>query len=321
MPALWYPHAQRRPLGEQTEPALSNPKIIVLHTMVGSLWGTDGYFMQDGYGGTESHFGVGFDGEVLQWQDLAHQADANLDGNPRCISIETSDWGEGPFGKWDTGNPALVPAWTAEQVEAIAQLVAWLCREFSIPCEPIEDSRPGRTGIGYHRQGIDNWRVDGGEKWSGSTGKVCPGDRRIAQIPEVIERARQILAGGDEEDDMPYSQAQLEAFALNGAKRAIMSLLGDWPTNGTDREDIEGVREVVTPLSSPILGPLAPSPSQGVLFTITDSEHPDRQYTVIAGQRLWLSPGEKSAMGLDGVTVMGLVAAHPLAQLPEMVRA
>lgn len=158
--------------------------------MVGTLAGTDAYFRREGYGGTESHFGVGGDGLVYQWQDTDHQADANLEGNHRVVSVETADHGA-PFPAWSGSD---VPAWTTEQVEAIAALLAWLCRRYTIPCELIPDTRPGRRGIGYHRQGVDPWRVDGGERWSTAYGKVCPGDRRVAQIETVvIPRTREIM--------------------------------------------------------------------------------------------------------------------------------
>jgi hypothetical protein len=169
-------------------------------TMVGSLSGTHGMFMQNGYGGTESHFGVGHDGRVYQWQDLDYAADANYRGSRRVISIETADYGEGPFGRWDTGNSSLVPTWTPQQIEACAQIIAWCCRHYNIPCELIPDSRPGRRGIGYHRQGVPNKKgatvsQTGGELWSTSVGKACPGNKRIAQIPQIIARARQLLGG------------------------------------------------------------------------------------------------------------------------------
>lgn len=184
-----YPGAEYRPLGTQTQPKMTSHDIICLHTMVGSLEGTDVYFRSGGYGGTESHFGVGHDGTVYQWQDLAFTADANLDGNGRVISIETADSGPG-FPKWSGSD---VPAWLPAQVDAIADLVAWLASNFDIPCAPIPDSRPGRRGVGYHRLGIDPWRVADGEHWSTSRGKVCPGDRRIAQLPAVIAAAASII--------------------------------------------------------------------------------------------------------------------------------
>lgn len=186
-----YPRAKWRPLGSQTQAKMRAHDIICLHTMVGTLWGTDSYFKDNGYGGTESHFGVGHDGETLQWQDLDYSADANLNGNHRVISIETADMGEG-FSKWNT-NGDNVPAWTPEQVERLADLVAWLCRQYNIPCELIPDSKPGRRGIGFHRQGVPGYVVAGGELWSTARGKVCPGQRRINQVPDVVLRARQIL--------------------------------------------------------------------------------------------------------------------------------
>ena len=71
-----YPSASWRPLGTQSEPAIT-PRILIFHTMVGSLKGTDALFRGQGYTGTESHFGVGgpwdgaaLDGAVWQWQSI-----------------------------------------------------------------------------------------------------------------------------------------------------------------------------------------------------------------------------------------------------------
>jgi N-acetylmuramoyl-L-alanine amidase len=119
-----YSKATWRPLGEQTQPRMKRHDIICLHTMVGTLTGTDRMFKNNGYSGTESHFGIGGkwgdgrDGEVLQWQDTEFQADANLDGNHRIISIETGD----NFPK----KAADIEPWTPKQLEALAQLIAYL---------------------------------------------------------------------------------------------------------------------------------------------------------------------------------------------------
>jgi hypothetical protein len=193
-----------RPLDPDTfdeQPLLTTPDIIGLHTMVGTLPGTDALFRRGGYAGTFSHFGMDAAGAVWQWQDTRYRAAANYAGNHRIISVETADHGP-PFAPW-TGED--VPAWTAEQVEALARLVAFLCTAHDIPCELIPDSRAGRRGVGYHRQGIDgaypDHRVPDGEVWSTLRGKVCPGARRIAQIPRVIARARELLQ--QEGDAMP----------------------------------------------------------------------------------------------------------------------
>lgn len=77
-----YPGASWRPLGTQSEPLIT-PRVLVFHTMVGYLRGTDSLFRREGYTGTESHFGVGgpwdggaLDGAVWQWQSIDRQADA-----------------------------------------------------------------------------------------------------------------------------------------------------------------------------------------------------------------------------------------------------
>lgn len=187
-----YPHADYRPLGPQTQARMRAYDLITLHTMAGALWPTDAYFRTGGYGGTESHFGLAGDGDLLQWQDLDYRADAQLEGNERAISIETADRGA-PFGDWDTRRDE-VPPWTGAQLDALAPLIAWLCDRYDIPCTLVPDSRPERRGIAYHRQGIDPWRVAGGERWSTARGKVCPGQARIAQIPALIDDAAALLA-------------------------------------------------------------------------------------------------------------------------------
>lgn len=165
--------------------------IICIHTMVGSLWGTNSYFKNGGWDGVESHFGTGYDGEIIQWQDTDYVAEANMNGNWHIISIENADFGTG-FPAWNTQDPRQVPAFTPAQIEANAKIIAWACQRYSIPCVLIPDSKVGRRGIGYHRQGVDPYRDPGGEVWS-SPGRACPGDRRVAQIPQIIERARQIM--------------------------------------------------------------------------------------------------------------------------------
>ncbi len=201
-----YPGATWRPLAADPshQAPMNRHDGIVLHTMAGSLAGTEAMFLQSGFTGTESHFGVGADGTVLQWVDTSRRADANLNGTWRLLSVETADTGP-PFPSWSGSN---VPAWTEAQLDAIAGIVAWAAKEHDFPIEAMGSSRASERGVGWHRLGIEPWRVDGGEAWSESTGKACPGDRRIAQVPEVIRRAKAIAGGGD---DLPEPAALLAA--------------------------------------------------------------------------------------------------------------
>jgi len=234
---LIYPRAEHRPLGPQTEPRMTGHDVVCLHTMVGYLASTDQYFRCGngvGYAGTESHIGIGgtwgkdgtlgLDGVVRQWQDLMHQADANLDGNPTTISVETAD---------NTARP--IQPWTLLQCEAIAEFLEWVCdvathaecppswtcHQVGIPLVLIPDTLPGRRGIGYHRQGCDPWRVLGGVRWSASRGKDCPTQARIDQIPAIIARAQAIAAAKrpptpapPQEDDDPMAMTPEDRTAL-----------------------------------------------------------------------------------------------------------
>lgn len=212
--AVWKPLASNY----ASQGAIRSFDLICIHTMVGSLTGTDSYFRSGngaGFAGTESHFGTGPFGEITQWQDTAYRADANLDGNYHILSIENADVGAG-YPKWNLNNGAEVPAFTELQCEAIAKILAWAYKTHGIPLVLVPDSKPGRRGVCYHAQGVDPGRVAGGEKWSSAYGKVCPGARRIAQIPGIIKRAR-VIAGLDAgavtpnpEEDMPSAKEVAE---------------------------------------------------------------------------------------------------------------
>lgn len=176
-------------------------RIINVHTMVGTIEGTESYFSHAG--NPYSHFGVPAAGKAWQWQDLSYRAASDLNGNPFCISIETED--KGP--EFPTWSGSDVPRWTDAQAETLAQLIAWLCVRFNIPPVLVPDSINGRHGPSYHRLGIDPWRVANGVLYSSSFAKACPGDRRIAQLKtEVMPRVVEIITGEVPEDDMPYAR-------------------------------------------------------------------------------------------------------------------
>jgi hypothetical protein len=106
------------------------------------------------------------------------------------------------FAAWNTNDGSAVPGFTPAQIEANAKIIAWANKTHGIPMELIPDAKPGRRGVGFHRQGVPGYMVAGAEKWSNATGKVCPGNRRVAQVPQVIDRARQIAGVNTEEFTM-----------------------------------------------------------------------------------------------------------------------
>jgi len=197
--------------GEHGSKPMDRYDIVCVHTIVGFA------------PAHAAHFSVRANGEILQSRDTSLRSGANLEGNHRVIAIENEDHGSA-FGSWNTGDGHAVPDFTALQVEANARIVAWAHQTHGIPLVPNPNSRPTSRGVGYHRQGIDGnfladgyaygGRVSGGELWTTSPGKVCPGDRRISRVPQIINRAIAI-AGGDDMTPEEHEWLRRLDFAFN----------------------------------------------------------------------------------------------------------
>lgn len=241
-----FPEAQWRPLADNwaSQGRMTRYDLVILHTMVGSLVGTDGFFRKDGYGGVESHFGVGADGTVYQWQDTQYRAEANGTANSRAISIETEDINTRVWPKWNTNDGAAVPAWTDAQVQSIAKILAWASTQHAIPLVGVASSGSKVRGIAYHRLGVPGHAgatssITGGELWSSAAGKVCPGPRRTAQIPGIINMAVRLRDGGSKTLVKPApqptippeaSKMQIELYvAGDGSFRATAMVETDSP--------------------------------------------------------------------------------------------
>lgn len=234
---------------------MSAHDIVCIHTMVGSLMGTDGYF-RGLTNGTNSHYGTGGTGEpIRQWGDTKYQSGANYLGNGNVISIENADMGPG-FPAWDTSDSSEVPEFTAAQIDDIAEILAWECspaahvdcpstyecHNSGIPLELIPDSKPGRRGVGYHKLGVPGYVVNGGVLWSTKQGKVCPSDARVLQIPTIIALAKNKMAGSNglsEEDTLLTSvqpgKTELVPVPVAPAGKKVYARFGsDEPGGGTN---------------------------------------------------------------------------------------
>lgn len=196
--ATWRPIARYQPGGSARRSEFRALR-LQFHTAVSNASPSMySFFAVDGR--ATPHFYVGRDGQVEQYIDTDDGSSATLDGNATTITVETWD---GYGDAWTGGSPG--PRWRDKQVEALAQLAAWCHRTHGIPLVLCASSKPGTTGVAWHRQGIDGnyeqapgqllgGRVTGGEHWSLSAGKVCPTTTRIKQIPdEIIPRALQIV--------------------------------------------------------------------------------------------------------------------------------
>lgn len=191
------PGARDRHLdGKSTTPL--NHHFVNVHTMVGTLGGTESWFTPSGR--PYSHYGIGGSGEIREWQDPIYRAASDLEGNPYSVSIETEDKGSF-FPSWSGSD---VPAWTPNQIDALVDALAWICVRFDIPPVLVPNSLPIPDGLSYHRLGIDPWRVDGGLRYSSWPGKACPGDRRINQFRAIVVPAVAAQVGGG--SDMPLNE-------------------------------------------------------------------------------------------------------------------
>nr|WP_094794356.1 peptidoglycan-binding protein [Streptomyces kasugaensis] len=142
---------------------------VVIHIMDGSLEGTDSWF-RNSAAQASSHFGTGRGGQLYQWVDTSARAWAQAGGNCTWLSVEN----EG------RGGDALTDA----QITRCAEVLAWAHKVHGVPLQ-LTTSTTGR-GLGYHAMG--------GGAWGGHTS--CPGGKVLAQLPEIVKRAKSLANGG-----------------------------------------------------------------------------------------------------------------------------
>lgn len=142
------------------------------------------------------HFYLPKVGVGIQQIDLDLQSWSSFNGNADTASFESQG---------GVGNAAAVNSepWSADQIESAAQILAHMHRTEGVPLQVMPNSLPGSRGFGYHRLGIDPWRVSGGQKWSTSRGKLCPGDAKIAQAPQIVARAAELVGGSPVQEPAP----------------------------------------------------------------------------------------------------------------------
>lgn len=194
-----YNAAKWMPLSANLGGTLARHDAILLHTDAGNAKSLFGWFSNP-KANASCHFFVRKDGGVEQYADTTRVTFTSREGSYRSIGVETQGFGNEP--------------WTDKQAEAIAQLLAWCHKTHGIPLRVMASSRAGEKGVGWHRLGIDGnfpampnilagrKQRGGGQLWSGSRGKVCPGDDRIRQVPGIVARAKQ-LAGAPAEPSKP----------------------------------------------------------------------------------------------------------------------
>jgi hypothetical protein len=209
----WYPGATKYELQPEsdTQPAIK-PTQFIVHSIIAPWTAKRVYEYWRDSTNLESHFGLGYEGDLGQFIGTETRADANAGANRRpdgtgAVSIETASNLEG-------SDP-----WTAAQVEELIKLGVWLHKTHSIPlriCRTHDD-----PGFGYHRLH---------REWS-TSGTSCPGDARVKQFKEVVFPGIVARATGTpEEDDMPTPAEVAKAvLTLDG----VISVPGAPATNPT----------------------------------------------------------------------------------------
>lgn len=164
----WYPGAKKMELQPESDaqPAI-RPTQLIVHSIIAPWTARRTYEYWRDSTNLESHFGIGYAGDIGQYIGTETRADANAGANRRsdgtgAVSVETASNLQG-------SDP-----WTAGQLEELIKLGVWLHQHHKVPlriCRSHTD-----PGFGYHSQF---------SQWS-TSGTACPGKARIKQFREVV---------------------------------------------------------------------------------------------------------------------------------------
>jgi hypothetical protein len=187
------------------QPAI-RPTQFILHSIAAPWTARRMYEYWRDSSSLDSHFGLGYAGDLAQYIGTETRADANYQANRRpdgtgAVSIETAS------------NREHTDPWTDAQLEALIRLGVWLHQRHDIPlrmCRTADD-----PGYGYHRLH---------SAWS-TGGTACPGDARVQQFKNIIfpaivaratgqvaqDPATGIPAPAPQEDPVPATITESEA--------------------------------------------------------------------------------------------------------------
>ncbi|WP_240800706.1 N-acetylmuramoyl-L-alanine amidase [Streptomyces sp. ICN441] len=229
----WCPFATKMELQPESDsqPAI-RPTQFIVHSIVAPWTARRTYEFWRDSTNLESHFGLGYEGDLAQYIGTETRADANAAANRRpdgtgAVSIETAS------------NTKASDPWTEEQVEQLVRLGVWLHQRHDIPlriCRTADD-----PGYGYHRLH---------KAWS-TSGTACPGDARVAQFredvfPEIVRRATSKPAPPpvQEAPDMALTKEQDEKLTyLHWKVQRLYDNLGllAWRRKGDDGREMSQV--------------------------------------------------------------------------------
>jgi hypothetical protein len=164
----WWSGAQRRPIPGNHSAGTSEPnRLLVMHVMQGSLWGTDSWFRNPA-AQASAQFGIGLDGTCLQWVSCDQMAWHACNANGHSIGVET----EGMSGQ----------KFTNAQIRTAARLLNWAHREYPDISMWLNTNTVRGSGLAWHGNGGSNW----------CSHPSCPGTPRVRQLPDILKLAKSL---------------------------------------------------------------------------------------------------------------------------------
>lgn len=195
---------------QQRSPRRARPSKFIIHTADGYFDGTISW--QKGPNSVSSHFISGKNqGEVAQMADTEDEAWTQSDANRYSISSENAGFGE------------RGEALTAWQLEINAQLLARAHREYpdTLPLRLMNG--PDESGLGWHGMG--------GNPWGGHFG--CPGEAIKAQLPQILNRAIEIVNGDDMTPEQALQLTRIELTLGSAIQGLPATVPQPYPGGGT----------------------------------------------------------------------------------------
>ncbi|MDX2702137.1 N-acetylmuramoyl-L-alanine amidase [Streptomyces sp. PA03-6a] len=213
----WYPGAKKMELQPESDSQQAiRPTQLICHSIAGPWTAKRTYEYWRDSTNLESHFGLGYSGDLGQYIGTETRADANASANRRAdgtgaVSVETAS------------NVNASDPWTDEQVEELIKLGVWMHTTHGMPLRLCRT--PSDPGVGYHKQ-FAEWNPDG---------HACPGPARIKQLKEVVLPGMIARAAGQtpEEDDMPLSADDLKKAGEAAWKADVITAAAP-PYNNSD---------------------------------------------------------------------------------------
>jgi hypothetical protein len=126
-------------------------------------------------------------GNMQQYAALDEQVNGTYNGNYRNRTHEAWNQSSGDLNESE---------YTPSQCERFSDFLAWDHLNNGTKLQDMRNSLRDSHGCGVHRYGIraySPYTEMGGEVWSTSGTKLCPGTARVKQLPGILRRAQQIV--------------------------------------------------------------------------------------------------------------------------------